>query len=521
MLFATDFVDGESLMNPVYVEPCGLNFETLSDEDPFGVTYLSPIERSLSERVEESSEWPVIDWSNDIEIFPGEAGTGQDFDVDEDTGDMYAIVDTDNDGTTTNDSIIVYRSQDNGATWTFWRATYSTNSEMNNPRIRVAKDAGGQAWVCMHYIAGTTSRIRRMTPDQSSSAYETVVADAVEFADMDADVGTGAYLYVVYVIDGTTTVRVCRNALDGAGFVDDANIYTNAGIVNTHPAVAAAAGGNAAVAFTHETGTVPEIRIKRTTNNGASWITSELVAPAGGWDDIYDIDVAFSRSGTTVGWITITFEFSTGDNFGYFLSTDSGLNWAWESTFGGADDENLGSIRARKSDGSVTVAYNHDPGDDVMFSWTPAVAPTSFTTPIAINEFPATGYWPATAGWNQTGNSAIIYADYTNNYRIMYDSYNNTGIDGTSEVFGEIIQNSPNPFSATTNISFTLTQSSPVTISVYNIAGQLVNTIADNQSFNEGSHSVQWDGQSFSPGVYFCRLDADGISQTHRMLMVR
>ena len=84
-----------------------------------------------------------------------------------------------------------------------------------------------------------------------------------------------------------------------------------------------------------------------------------------------------------------------------------------------------------------------------------------------------------------------------------------------------MIQNVPNPFNATTNISFNLANSSPVTISIYNIAGQLVSTLADNQSFNEGSHSVQWDGQSFSPGVYFCHLSADGISQTHRMLMVR
>ena len=522
LLFAADFVDGELLVSSEQVDLSGLNIETMSDEDPFGATYLSPIERALARSDEVPSTMPVFDWSDDIEIYGGAVGSGQDFDIDEDTGDIYAIYDTDHDGTTINDSIAVYRSQDGGATWAFWRATYSSSTEINNPRIRVAKDAGGQAWVCMHYISGTTSKIRRMTPDQSSSFYETVTADAVKFADMDADVGTGAWLYVVYVIDGTTseTVRVARNALGGGGFVDDANIYTNAGIVDTHPAVAAAAGGNAAVAFTHGTGTVPEIRIKRTTDNGASWLASELVEPAGTWDDIYDIDVAFSRGGTQNGWITITFEFPTSDNFGYFLSTDSGVNWAWETLFGSSQDENFGSIRARKSTGDVTVAYNVDPGDSTMFTWTSGSNPTNFTTPVRVNEFAATGFWPATAGWTGAGYSGILYTNWDNNYRLMFDWWGNTGIEGTS-VGLSTINNAPNPFNATTNISFSLAQNSPVSISVYNVAGQLVSTIADNQSFDTGTHSVEWNAQSFSPGVYFCRLNADGISQTHRMLLVK
>ncbi len=519
LLFAADYIDGELLVNSEQVESTTYSIETMSDEVPFALNYLTPVERAVSQMGEDPSAMPDFDWSWDIEIYPGRVGSSQDFDIDEDTGDIYAIFDTDHDGATINDSATVYRSQDGGVTWSYWRTSYSSASETNNAKIRVMKDTGGQTWVCMMFLIDTDLWVRRMTPDQSSSFWETVTTNAVEYADMDADIGTGAWVYVTYVIDGTTTVRVARNANGGAGFVDDANIYTNAGIWDTHPAVAAAVGGNASVAFTRETATVPEIRVKRTTNYGSSWNASELVEPAGGWDDIYDIDIAYSRGATQVGWITITFEFSTSDNFGYFLSTDSGLSWAWEALFSTGEEENLGSIRARKVNGDVTVAYNVDPGDSTMFTWTSPGNPTNFTTPIRINEFAATGYWPAAAGWN--GNySAILYTNWDINYRLMFDWFGNTGIEGTS-VGLDMIQNAPNPFNATTNISFSLAQSSPVTISIYNIAGQLVSTLADNQSFEAGTHSVQWNAQSFTPGVYFCRLNADGISQTHRMLMVR
>lgn len=162
-----------------------------------------------------------------------------------------------------------------------------------------------------------------------------------------------------------------------------------------------------------------------------------------------------------------------------------------------------------------------------MFSWASITNPTSFTTPEKINEFIGTSLWPSCAGWKESNYSAILYTTYAGgSYNLMYDWFNHyVGIEGASTGL-DMIRNAPNPFNAVTNISFNLAQSSPVTISIYDIAGQIVTTLADNQNFEQGSHSVQWDGQSFSgtmvsPGVYFCRLNADGISQTHRMLMVR
>ncbi len=504
--------------------PEPLDVSTLADiNDPTSAyEYFSPVDRALSYEDEGSSVWPVYDWNDDIEVYPGAVGEGQDFDYDEDTDVLYAVFDTDH---ATLDSLVAYSSDDGGLTWSFFGFATNNDGAISNPKIRVVKDSGGNSWVVIMGLWVESGDdllwIRRFTTAGGSATFEQVASD-VQFADLDADVGSGAWAYATYVTSGTTDVRLARNNMGGGGWVDDQIIRVD-NQITPYPAVAAGVGGTVAVAMLDERAVgTPQVRVRRSTNYGSSFGASAQISNAG--SPLADTDIAFSRGTPQTGWVTVTYGFTGNDNFGYYYSTDSGAGWTYGTTFSapGSTHENHGNIRCRKTaSGSVTVAFNADPGDSTMFSWTTPGSPTAFTTPYRVNEFNATGWWPAAAGWSGS-NSAILYTDWGNNYRLMWDWYGNTGIEGTSTNLNmNLIQNAPNPFSASTNISFSLAQSSPVTISIYNVAGQLVSSLADNQSFEAGSHSVLWNGQSFSPGVYFCRLSADGISQTHRMLMVR
>lgn len=506
--------------------PEGCVIETMSDEDP-GSPWMSPVQRALAGRDEGDPSWPGFDWADDVIVFPGEVGTGQDFDLDASTGDLYAILDTYH---ATNDSIIVYRSQDGGETWDFWRATYSSTGAVSNPKIRVAIDSGGQTWVCMMYISNMGLRIRRMTPDQSESMYEGITADAVSFADLDADIGSGAWLYATYVPGGTNNVRAARNALDGAGWIGDQQLFFETEVTG-YPAIAAGINGTVGVAFVDDRLTDPaQVRIKRSTDYGVNWAGSQQVSNSAALN-LHNPDIAFSRNSPQEGWIIATFEWADYDNLGFYYSTDSGGSWTYGDIFyPSGDDQNMGSLRSTKSSGSVTLSYNSDPGDSVMFAWSSVSDPSSFSDPYRINDFPVTGLWPSCAGWMSTGGSysAVIYTDYANNYRVMYDWFDNsTGIDGDGAYAGPAALNSsPNPFSAGTRISFTLTQNAPVNISIYNTAGQLVRTLAEGQTFSEGENSVNWDGRTAggtmaAPGVYFCRVTAADASITGRMLMIR
>lgn len=79
-------------------------------------------------------------------------------------------------------------------------------------------------------------------------------------------------------------------------------------------------------------------------------------------------------------------------------------------------------------------------------------------------------------------------------------------------------QNYPNPFNPTTNIVFSLPVQSHVSLKVYNQIGQLVSTLADNV-YSQGQHQISFNGENLPSGVYYYRLEANGIELTKKMIL--
>ena len=96
-----------------------------------------------------------------------------------------------------------------------------------------------------------------------------------------------------------------------------------------------------------------------------------------------------------------------------------------------------------------------------------------------------------------------------------------TGVEEISiPMVFHLAQNYPNPFQSSTSIKYSLPKSSNVKIQIYNIKGQLVETLID-RPLPAGIHTVDWDGKDMSSGIYFCKLYADNGSITKKMLLVR
>jgi hypothetical protein len=88
-----------------------------------------------------------------------------------------------------------------------------------------------------------------------------------------------------------------------------------------------------------------------------------------------------------------------------------------------------------------------------------------------------------------------------------------------------LAQNYPNPFNPTTDIRMDLPSASHVTLRVYNVLGQEVRTLVDGQ-YPAGFHTVTWDGRNgsggtVSSGVYFYRIEANGFTETKKMMMLK
>jgi hypothetical protein len=89
-------------------------------------------------------------------------------------------------------------------------------------------------------------------------------------------------------------------------------------------------------------------------------------------------------------------------------------------------------------------------------------------------------------------------------------------------------QSYPNPFNPVAVIEFTIGNEKPyshITLKIYNITGQLVKTLVDEEK-TPGTYKVNWDGKNNSneevaSGVYFYELKSNNLKESKRMVLIK
>ena len=82
----------------------------------------------------------------------------------------------------------------------------------------------------------------------------------------------------------------------------------------------------------------------------------------------------------------------------------------------------------------------------------------------------------------------------------------------------------PNPFNASTVISFQLQAASYVSLDIFDVTGRTVgarHAVPLQQWMPAGSHQVVFDAEGLPSGVYFVRLEAGDFAQTMKILLVK
>ena len=230
-------------------------------------------------------------------------------------------------------------------------------------------------------------------------------------------------------------------------------------------------------------------------------------------------------------------------NYVSTIAIDSdGTKWIGFPGLGWSDSHGLASF-----DGTTWTVYDTSNSE----------LPSNHVVSIAIDDNGVK--WIGAGGWSGgglvsfDGTTWTVYDTSNSGIPVNYvstiaiDDYGNKWI-GTSDglaVFNEggvvgiddeqrhhlhpsdfrLHQNYPNPFNPTTTISYALPEQSTANLTVFDIRGQEIVTLL-NTDTSPGNYEVQWKGmdQSGNPvstGVYFCRLEAGGFSQTIKMVYLR
>lgn len=283
-------------------------------------------------------------------------------------------------------------------------------------------------------------------------------------------------------------------------------------------------------------------------------------AQAGGADDDGGYAIATDGSGNSVvtGQFTGTATFgdttltSLGSYDIFTAKCDPDGNFLWAARAGGVDDDGGYGIATDGSGNSIVTGFFSGTasfGDTTLtcegwydtfiakydangqFQWVVQVsgtdvdAETDIATDGSDNSF-VTGCFYETAYFGETplisaGSSDIFIAKL------------GTGVTGVGDEFAlrpsfHLAQNYPNPFGPATNIAFRIAPASGeglVNLKIYDICGREVRTLV-NERKAPGSYAVAWDGRNdtgvhVASGVYFCRVQAGGLVQTRKMLLVR
>ena len=158
----------------------------------------------------------------------------------------------------------------------------------------------------------------------------------------------------------------------------------------------------------------------------------------------------------------------------------------------------------------------------------------------SVNE-PASPVWDSFVGWpnqqkigdyydmssDSTGAHLAYAATFNNEQDVYYMRIGQsvTDVAGRAPDGYLLHANEPNPFGASTTIRYDVpAEGARVTLSVFDVNGRLVRILEN--AVVAGARTASWDGTDASgrpvaSGVYFCRLQAGGLSRNLKMLLVR
>ena len=198
-----------------------------------------------------------------------------------------------------------------------------------------------------------------------------------------------------------------------------------------------------------------------------------------------------------------------GNNAGKICAIDTGGGFKWETPLSGQVDYS-----------SPAVAY---PNNIVYIGTTSGcfyVIDGETGNEICRNDHSFTITSPAIDDpANNGGNYCVWYNEYCRRIRKICSPP--AGTEEECSCVGDRfhLHLYPNPFTASTKISFTLPTKANILLEVYDVSGRLIKRLAKG-SYPAGEHTIKWNAEGIRKGIYFCKLSTESQTLIRKMILL-
>ncbi len=234
-----------------------------------------------------------------------------------------------------------------------------------------------------------------------------------------------------------------------------------------------------------------------------------------------------SKDGLTIYWTTFTgkqgiWVYSRPSELDPFELTDSVFT---AGNLGSAFGMSIESVDWQPGTGLLWVS--NDSRGNTMFSnltWY-GVDVTNNYAIVDSFSLPVTGQadeFPRGLAFSNDGNTAYVGL-FGTAFDRLYRFDKVTGVEDEGQIVVDgykLSQNYPNPFNPSTKINFELKNSGYTTLKVYDMLGNEVATLVQNE-LATGSHSVNFNAANLASGTYVYQLNVNGTRITNKMVLLK
>ncbi len=439
-------------------------------------------------------------------------------------GDLYLSVnDT---STTTNLGIIVFRSTNNGYTWS--RLTGGIQPKAIFQNLKMV--SSGNDSLYLFFLFGSDAYRWNIV----NNSFGKVTGDSL-IRSFDVCASSTGALYMFYDRNYNTNVR-------RFGSIDGGFTWTGAGNVSTtasRPKIYMSGSGDTLILNYY--GPVLSDTATSYIRTARYRETAPGTLSGSGFQDVVTDNTVKTEFASVFKNGVVWFIYTTGTTGNIDIkcrvSTNSGANYNAAINFAANPNVDEYWFSAKHYQSGLDVNFYSDSlqsgpptnnTDKIVNKYVLSSNPENIFTVTGISSHPPVwserGYKPETVENYQTTQYGVFWVGLDGTARKLYfDGLLPTNLKNTGTTVADkysLSQNYPNPFNPTTKIDFAIPKQGFVSIKVYNMLGKEV-AILVSKEMTPGSYSFDYNASKLSSGVYFYKMEVNGFSEVKKMMLVK